>query len=114
MSIIKIANIPTATELSQLTQEYPSYIKLVADIKNNILYGGSRLHADIEKILIDQGSFQKDIWGGGVDLKTKKIECTAVANIRPSMGNSSMEILDPQIRQEFIKIVKQYFPDYNE
>ena len=100
MSVIQIKNIPIPSEISQLTQEYPSYIKLVADIKNNILYGGSRLHADIEKILLDQGSFQ--------------IECTAVANIRSSMGNSSMEILDPQIRQQFIKIVKQYFPNYNE
>jgi len=114
MSIIKITNIPTPQEISQLTQEYPSYIKLVSDISKNILYGGSRLHADIEKMLLDQGSFQKDIWGGGIDIKIKKIECTAVANIRPSMGNSSMEILDPQIRQEFIKIVKQYFPNYNE
>lgn len=114
MSILQITNIPTPEEMSLLTQEYPSYIKLVADIKNNILYGGSRLHADTEKILLDQGSFQKDIWGGGVDLKINKIECTAVANIRPNSGNSSMEILDPQIRQEFIKIVKQYFLNFNE
>jgi len=114
MSIIQISKIPNSEEISQLTQEYPSYIKLVADIKKNILYGGSRLHADIEKILINQGSSQKDIWGGGIDLKIKKIECTAVANIRPSLGNSSMEILDPQIRKKFIKIVKKYFPNYDE
>ena len=43
---------------------------------------------------------------------TKKIEYTAVANIKPSLNNSSLEILDPKNRQKFKDIVKNYFPDY--
>ncbi len=111
---MKIDKIPSPQDIQELTKEYPGYIKLVADISSNILYGGARLHADLEKILLENGSFQKNIWGGGVDLKIKKIECTAVANIRPSMGNPSMEILNQEIRQKFINIVKKYFPEFHE
>lgn len=111
MAILKIDHFPTSLELEQLKEEFGEYIKLVADIDKEILYGGSRLHADIEKILIDSGSLQKNIWGGGIDLTSKIIECSAVANIRPD-SNPSTEILDPTNREKFINIVKKYFPEF--
>ena len=111
MAILKIDNFPTEEEIQELSEEFGGYIKLVADVDQEILYGGSRLHADIEKILIDSGSLQKNIWGGGIDLKFKTIECSAVANIRPE-SNPSTEILDPIVREKFIKIVKKYFPEF--
>ncbi len=111
MAILKINNPPTPKDLKKLKEEFGEYIKLVADIDQNILYGGSRLHADIEKILIDSGSLQKNVWGGGIDLKFKIIECSAVANIRSEL-NPSTEILDPIIREKFINIVKKYFPEF--
>lgn len=111
MSIIKIDHHPTEDEFKKLSEEFGDYIKLVADIENEILYGGSRLHADIEKILIDNCSLQKDVWGGGISLKTKFIDCRAVANIRPGQ-NRSIEILDQNIRNKFVKIVKKYFPEF--
>lgn len=111
MAILRIDNSPTSEELEKLKEEFGEYIKLVADIDKEILYGGSRLHADIEKILIDSGSLQKNVWGGGIDLVSKIIECSAVANIRPE-SNPSTEILDPIIREKFINIVKKYFPEF--
>ena len=111
MAILKINNFPTPKELDQLKEEFGEYIKLVADVEKEILYGGSRLHADIEKILINDGSLQKNIWGGGIDLVSKIIECSAVANIR-SVTNPSTEILDPTIREKFINIVKKHFPEF--
>ncbi len=111
MAILKIDHPPNIDEMEKLKEEFGEYIKLVADIEKEILYGGSRLHADIEKILIDSGSPQKNVWGGGISLKTKLIDCRAVANIRPDI-NRSIEILDPIIREKFINIVKKYFIDY--
>ncbi len=112
MPILKIDHFPNEEDIQKLSKELDGYIKLVADIKKEILYGGSRLHADSEKILIDTGSLQENVWGGGVDLISKKIDCSAVANIRSSM-NPSTEILNPDTRQKFIKIVKKYFPEFN-
>jgi len=113
MTILKITNIPGLDQIKQLTEEFPHYIKLTADIDKQILYGGARLHADMEQILLNEGSFQINIWGGGVDLENKKIDCSAIANIRPGV-NSNPEILNPKIRKSFVKIVKRYFPYFNE
>jgi len=113
MAILKIEHIPTLKEMNILTEEYPQYIKLSADIDKQILYGGSRLHYDCEqKLIIEENSKSKDIWSGGVNLATKKIEYEAVANIKPSFDNPSTEILNAEIRQKFKIIVKKYFPDY--
>ena len=112
MAIQKIDHPPSNREIAELSKELDSYIKLVADVEKEILYGGPRLHADAEKILIDNGSLQKNVWGGGIDLNSKKIDCSAIANIRSDI-NPSTEILNPDIRQKFIKIVKKYFPEFN-
>ncbi len=112
MAILKIDHFPNEEEFQKLSEELNGYVKLVADVQKEILYGGSRLHADSEQILINSGSLQENVWGGGIDLISKKIDCSAVANIRSDI-NPSTEILDPDIRQKFIKIVKKYFPDFN-
>jgi hypothetical protein len=114
MAILKIIHKPTLEELELLTQEYPQYIKLSADLKQQILYGGSRLHYECEqKLISDENSKNEDIWNGGINLVTKKIEYTAVANIKPSADNSSLEILNPKNRQKFKEIVNKYFPEYD-
>lgn len=113
MSILRIIHQPTPDEEDILTQEYSQYIKLSADLKQNILYGGSRLHYECEQKLIqNHNSKNEDIWSGGLNLKTKKIEYDAVANIKPSLNNPSTEILDSNNRQKFKDITKKYFPDY--
>ena len=113
MPILKINHPPTDEELTLLTKEYPQYIKLSVDIDQKIVYGGGKLHYDCEQqLVLKENSKNKHIWSGGINLITKKIEYTAVANIKPSANNSSIEILDSKIRQKFKNIVKKYFPDY--
>ena len=113
MPILKINHPPTDEELTLLTKEYPQYIKLSVDIDQKIVYGGGKLHYDCEQqLVLKENSKNKHIWSGGINLITKKIEYTAVANIKPSANNASIEILDSKIRQKFKNIVKKYFPDY--
>jgi len=113
MAILKIDHIPTSDEISLLTQEYPQYIKLSADINQKILYGGGHLHYECEqKLIINENSKNEYIWSGGINLVTKKIEYNAVANIKPNLDNPSTEILNPEFRQKFKTIVKEYFPEY--
>lgn len=114
MSILKITKIPNLDDFKKLTQEFPEYIKLSVDINQEIIYGGSRLHYDCEQKLINnENSKEADIWGGGVNLATNKIDYSAVANIKPSFNNPSTEILSPEIRQKFKLIVNRYFPQYD-
>ena len=111
--ILKILHSPTKEEQKLLLEEFPNYIKLISDIEQQIIYGGSRLHYDCEQILLNkENSKQENIWSGGINTLTKKIEYEAVSNIKPLYNNPSTEILDPNIRNKFKILVKQYFPDY--
>lgn len=96
-------------DIKELQKEWGSYLKLTVDIENEWIIVGGELHADGEKILLEKGSLQKNIWGGGIDIKNKQIDTVAVLNLRPKLGNDSLEILDPKRREKFINIIKKYF-----
>lgn len=99
----------TKEEILKLQKDYGSYIKLTLDLENQWIIAGGELHADGEKILLEKGSKQDDIWGGGMNLENKQIDTTAVLNIRPRLNNDNLEILDSKRREKFIQIVKKYF-----
>ncbi len=56
---------------------------------------GGELHADAEALLLQQGSRQEDLWGGNFYPwleADKRVEYTALINIRPSMDHPHMEV----------------------
>lgn len=99
----------TREEINKIRKDFGNYIKITADIEKSIAVAGVELHADGEKILLEMGSKQENIWGGGIDLENKIIDSTAVLNIRPRFGNDSMDILDPEKREKFYKLVRTIF-----
>ena len=99
----------TERKISDLKQRYGDYFKLTVDLESQTLVAGVELHADGEAILLKEGGRPENIWGGGINLNTKEIDATAVLNLRPNLGNASMEILDPAKRERFISIVKKIF-----
>jgi hypothetical protein len=99
----------TKQELDEIKKEFGDYVKITADLENKWIVVGCELHADGEKILLEKECKQDNIWGGGINLKDNIIDTTAVLNLRPRLGNDSMEILDTQKRERFVSIVKEYF-----
>lgn len=100
----------TDREIQEMSKEFENYIKIVVDVKKEILSGGCQLHVDCEQELLQRGSKQEDLWGGGVDLVNKVIEFNSLTNIKPRQDNPSQEILDKTIRQKFENIVRQLIP----
>lgn len=96
-------------EIKKLREQFDIYIKTVIDIKKKVCSAGCNRHFDGEKILLDQGSLQEDLWGGGVDLETKIIDYNSMINIRPKQGNMSNEIQDKAKRDEFERLTKYFF-----
>lgn len=94
-------------EIKKLAKYFQGYIKVVVDIERGILAGGADRHVDEEKALLEDGSNQKNLWGGGIDLETGDIDYNSVINLRPSQDNPSRDILDKKIRDEFAKIVRE-------
>ena len=99
----------TFNDIKKLQNKWGDYLKVTVDIEKKWVVVGGELHADGERILLEKGSNQDDIWGGGVNLKNKQIDTIAVLNLRPRLGNDNLEILDPERRKKFIEIVKEFF-----
>lgn len=102
----------TKEEIEQLKEEFGFYIKIVIDVEKKICIAGMNMHYDGEKILLDQGSNQINLWGGGVDLETKKIDFNSFINIRPNQNNDSNEIQDLDIRDQFKKLMEYFLKGF--
>ncbi len=108
MAVALIGEKVTKKDIKKASQEYGDFIKVGIDIKTGLMTIGGEWHADGEKILIQNGSQQKDIWGGGVNLKSKIVSYTSLINIRPDI-NPSQVIMDNKIRMRFEEILKEKF-----
>jgi len=111
MAVVIVKNKLSEKDFQEAKKDYQSYIKLTIDIEQEIIALGGEYHADAEKILLEQGSKQGDIWGGGLNLETKQLEANAIINIRPGR-NESAEILEPKIREKFFEIAKKFLGKY--
>ncbi|KKT77472.1 MAG: hypothetical protein UW73_C0019G0007 [Microgenomates group bacterium GW2011_GWB1_44_8] len=94
-------------ELKKLAGHFKGYIKVVVDIEQEILAGGADRHVDEEQALLEDGSRQKNLWGGGLDLETKEIDYNSIINLRPGQDNPSRDILSKEIREKFDTIVRK-------
>lgn len=101
----------TKDELEKLKEVFDSYIKTVIDIEKRICSAGADRHFESEKILLDQGSKQSDIWGGGIDLDTKDIDFNSFINIRPTDNNAGNEVLDPEKRKKYDELTRYFFKE---
>ncbi len=104
----------TTEEIKKLQEQFNIYIKTVIDVRRKVCSAGCDRHFDSEKILLEQGSKQEDLWGGGIDLETMVIDCNSIINIRPNQGNTSNEIQNAKIREEFEKLTKFFFRELYE
>lgn len=101
-------------EIKKLRESFDVYIKTVIDIEKKICSAGAKRHFESEKILLDQGSEQSDLWGGGIDLETKIIDCKSFINIRTLDKNSSNDVLDIRIREKLEQLTRYFLKKYYE
>ena len=94
-------------ELEKMAEHFDGYIKVVVDIERRVLAGGGDRHFDDEQDLLKDGSLQKNLWGGGYDLKTREIDYNSIINLRPKQNNPSRDILSLEIRKNFDIIVNE-------
>lgn len=86
-------------------------VKGVVDVKRQLLAIDANLHADLEKLLLENGSEQDSLWGinlwyedEGADL----IEFDSMINVRPRQNNHSRDVEDSVIRQKITEIVQKW------
>src|SRR3989338_4886768 len=89
----------------KVAEDLKGYIKVVVDIRRQILSAGGEKHVDGEQMLLKDGSHQEDLWGAGLDLETNEMDFDSMINLRPAQ-NGSREILDLKIRQQVESITR--------
>jgi hypothetical protein len=90
--------------------EFEEIIKIVVDIDKRILAIDAELHADLEKLLLENGSEPKYLWGANLKpsgLGPDFIEYISFINIRPSQKNKTMFVEDNDIRNKIESIVNK-------
>ena len=102
-------------ELSGLAgNTFGDMIKCVADIRQGLLAVDSDLHADLERLLLENGSAQEDLWGFNLWVEEDGddfIEFDSLINIRSWQGNPSRDVLDPERREAIKRIVTQFITE---
>ena len=97
----------TSQEIKKVAEDFRGYIKFVIDIKKEILTAGGKMHTDGEKLLLESGCGQQDLWGGGLDLETGEVDFDSMINLRPNQGNPSREVMSVEIRKKMEVIVRR-------
>jgi hypothetical protein len=85
-------------------------VKAVVDVRRRIMAVDAEMHADEEAVLLETGSDQRDLWGINLypDLEPADfVEYDSLINLRPSQGNRSRGIENPEIRSRIRDIVDE-------
>ena len=83
-------------------------VKAVVDVSKKHLALDAELHSDLEALLLENGSKQKNLWGinfypemTGDDF----VEFDSMINMRPSQGNKSRGVESPETRKKIMELV---------
>lgn len=99
------------SELKKLAENFfGDMVKGVVDVRLRTLALDAELHADLEALLLREGSAQKDLWGINLypDMKGDAfLEFDSMINIRPSQGNRSRGVEDAEVRTVIRSIVAE-------
>ena len=99
----------TRNGLQDIADEtFGDLVKGVVDVRRGIMAIGGELHSDEEALLLQDGSTQPDLWG--INLCPSQpgesmIEFDSMINVRPSQGNQSRTVENPDVRAKIIGLV---------
>jgi len=89
---------------------FGNLVKAVVDIERNIMAVDGELHADEEKMLLEDGSRQENLWGINVYPEMDRsgpdfVEFDSMINLRPRQKNLTRGIDNPDVREKILVII---------
>jgi hypothetical protein len=104
-----ITHSATLNEIKAMAEAiFGNLIKAVVDVERELIAVDAELHSDLEALLLEDGSRQKNLWGINLypDIQGDDfVEFDSLINMRPSQGNRSRGIEDKELRKKIIAIV---------
>lgn len=86
-------------------------VKAVVDVKRELLAVDANMHADLERLLLEDGSEQDSLWGINLwyeDDGEDFIEFDSMINVRPRQGNRSRDVEDELTREKIRGVVAKW------
>ena len=109
---IEIINKPIDKKyLAEVAEKrFGDMVKAVVDIEKEIMAISGELHADEERVLLERGSKQENLWG--INLYPDKagdnfIEFDSMINIRPRQNNRSRGVDGEDVRNKILAVVNK-------
>ena len=87
---------------------FGNMVKAAVDVDKELIAIDAELHSDLEALLLENGSKQKNIWGINIYPEMHGgdfIEFDSLINIRPSQGNRSRGVENEEMLKKIISIV---------
>jgi hypothetical protein len=109
--MVLVKNKISVAELEEMARNmFGNLVKAVVDIDLETMAVDAELHADEEALLLESGSRQEHLWGINIYPEMDRngpdfIEFDSMINLRPSQGNRSRCVENPEIRKRIISIV---------
>lgn len=102
MRAVDEANPISMDEIRALAERrFGDMVKGVVDLRLSLMLLDAEMHADQEAELLAGGSAQEDLWGINLYPELPEadwIEFDSMINLRPSFGNRSRGVDDPETR----------------
>ena len=89
---------------------FGDFVKAVVDVDRELLAVDAELHADLEALLLQDGSEQRSLWGINLYPEAQAdqfVEFDSMINMRPSQANRSRGVEDEAIRRRIAAIVEK-------
>jgi hypothetical protein len=113
---IIVKRITRAELLERYTTSYPFLTKAVVDVGRGVMAVDAEWHADLEALLLEDGSRQENLWGVNFRLREgpeRFIAYSSLINMRPAQRSFSIDIEDP-VLQAAIRRVVDSLVDYGQ
>ena len=100
------------SELKEIAlASFGDMVKAVVDIDRGLIAIDAELHSDLEALLLDNGSKQKDLWGINLypDIEDDDfIEFDSMINMRPSQNNMTRGVDSKEDQKKIINTVNKW------
>lgn len=86
---------------------FGNVVKAVVDVERECVAVDAELHSDLEALLLEDGSKQKDLWGVNFYPEISGdgfVEFDSLINMRPSQDNRSRGVENESIRKKIIEV----------
>lgn len=99
-------------ELKVIADElFGDIVKAVADTRNGLVAIDAELHSDLERLLLENGSNQEDLWGFNIYPEMEGddfIEYDSLINIRPRQNNRSRYVESAEVREKITALLDKF------